>query len=618
MEDAAEIHVEYMDTKRFREEAYLRQLQEVLLYKQSRSPYDLVITADNSTFAFLLEHGQAVFGDIPVVFCGVNYLNHGDLQGIRGITGVNEEAAVRENFRLIRKVFPDRRNLFCIVDGTPTGRIVREELTAASREFAGEFDSIEIPAELSMAGLTARLKGLDNSYTVLFTFFSRDSTGMFYEYDESARMIAGAAAEAEVPVFGTWDFSLGFGVLGGYMVSGYAQGQEAARKALRILRGTPAEEIPVTWDSPKQYMFDFPVLRRFGLRPRRMPPGSLILNEPLSLWDRYRYEITGIIIAFAALVGLIILLSINIRRRHLVESDLRDLNASLNRRVEERTRDLQSALDRLKMTQKELIRQERLAAVASLTAGVAHQINTPLGVAITGSSHLEALVRRAEDHLRSGSLTREELEEGLKNLSDGLTLIFSNMNRAADLIRRFRSLAMDEKGGVIDTFKLRKYLEEVTTSRRKEFRDRGIDLTVSGDEITMQAFPFVFYQILSNLMFNSRDHGFTGREEGRISITLTKEGGQGVLEYRDNGAGIPPDIRDQIFEPFTTTGREEGKSGLGLHLVYKIVTERLGGTIECPAVESGEGACFRIRFPLDYNRIPGGEDPGEGDSEEQE
>ncbi len=285
---------------------------------------------------------------------------------------------------------------------------------------------------------------------------------------------------------------------------------------------------------------------------------------------------------------------------------LEEANRELEYRVEERTaalslanRDLADTLNNLRRAQSQLVEQEKMAALGGLVAGVAHEINTPIGIGVTAASHLEGCVRQFLVRLQEGRLTRGELQLFSETAGESADLILRNLSRADKLIKSFKQVAVDQASADRRRIDLADYVGEILTAWNPRLRQSRHSVSCdipAGIEI--ETLPGAIYQVLSNLIQNSLLHGFAERAAGgTISISARVEDGALRLEYRDDGTGMPEAVRSRVFEPFFTTRRGAGGSGLGLHIVYNLVTQALGGRIECHA-GPGEGVCFLIELPL--------------------
>lgn len=269
--------VEDMDTKRISNEQYINQLYEVYKYKYSNRKIDLVIAADDEAFHFLLQHGQVLFPNTPVVFCGVNYFEDSMLYGHDNMTGVVEAYDIRKTLELALQIHPATQNIYIINDKTITGLGIRRTLMEIIPTFKGiNFISWE---DYNMQEIQQKIKTLPENSLVLFMVFFQDVSGKYFSYDESISMVA---MNSSVPIYGMWDFYLGHGIVGGVLTSGYQQGRMAAQLSRRILDGENAANIPIVRESPNQYMFDNVQMKRFGIRSADLPENSIIINQAYS------------------------------------------------------------------------------------------------------------------------------------------------------------------------------------------------------------------------------------------------------------------------------------------------------------------------------------------------
>lgn len=293
------------------------------------------------------------------------------------------------------------------------------------------------------------------------------------------------------------------------------------------------------------------------------------------------------------------------KERRLAGEELRRLNEELEERVIQRTeqlenanQELQQTLEDLKRTQSQLVLSEKLAALGELVAGIAHEINTPVGVALSAGSTLAEKTRSLTDLFSQGEMKRSDLTQYLNDTREGTDMIHANLNRASELIRSFKMVAVDQVSGGRRVFNVKSYIDEVLLSLRPKLKRTRHRIEVSCDEhLMIDSFPGAFSQILTNFIINSLVHGFETDQEGSIRIEVSRTNGALDLHYFDNGKGLAPEIRDRIFEPFFTTARSQGSTGLGLHIVFNIVTRSLGGTIRCESTP-GEGTHFHIVMPL--------------------
>jgi predicted ATPase/signal transduction histidine kinase/tRNA A-37 threonylcarbamoyl transferase component Bud32 len=282
----------------------------------------------------------------------------------------------------------------------------------------------------------------------------------------------------------------------------------------------------------------------------------------------------------------------------LLYDDLKRHRDHLEELVNERTQELSQTLEDLKATQTQLIESEKMAALGQLVAGVAHEINTPVGIGITMASGLEEKTKSLVAAYQEGQLERSALEKYWHTAIQGSQLILSNLQQVAKLVQSFKQVAVDQISLEKYRFPVKAYLEATLLSLDPQLRQAKHTLTITGDEaITIDSYPGALSQVATNLVMNSITHAYPQGEQGHLRFDLTQDQDRIIIEYTDDGCGIPPQNLDKIFEPFFTTARSRGGSGLGLHIVYNVVTQKLKGTIHCES-ESGSGTKFILTVPL--------------------
>lgn len=295
----------------------------------------------------------------------------------------------------------------------------------------------------------------------------------------------------------------------------------------------------------------------------------------------------------------------DITQRKRDEQALVELNQRLEERVASRTRELanantqlQATLDSLQRTQNELVQQEKLASLGALVAGVAHELNTPLGNSVTVCSTLEDVVKNLSSDVERGTLKRSSLTHFTENLRNGLVLLARNLERASDLVTHFKQVAVDQTSAKRRIFDLAATIADVVETLEPQFKatPHHIQIDVPPD-VSMDSFPGPLGQIITNLVLNSLIHGFTPDMRGMVVIACEHLDHQEVaLRVSDNGCGIPAKNVPHIFDPFFTTRLGQGGSGLGLHIVFNLTVSTLGGSIHFdPTTHSG--ASFVLRMP---------------------
>ncbi|MDM8549539.1 AAA family ATPase [Desulfobacterales bacterium HSG2] len=272
------------------------------------------------------------------------------------------------------------------------------------------------------------------------------------------------------------------------------------------------------------------------------------------------------------------------------------LYANLEQKVDERTRQLEESLETLRRTQDHLVQSEKMAALGGLVAGVAHEINTPVGIGISEASFIKAKTRSFSESYRSGSLRRSDFEKYIRNATESAASILTNLGRAADLIASFKQVAADQSSDQRRRFALKPYIREILVSLSPKFKKTSHTITVNcPEDLEIDSHPGAFSQIIANFVTNSLLHGFEGIESGKIRFDVTTEGEDILFRYSDNGVGMDEESLGRVFDPFFTTKRTRGGTGLGMHIVFNLVTQTMGGEIKCSSTP-GEGTGFLIRM----------------------
>lgn len=257
----------------------------------------------------------------------------------------------------------------------------------------------------------------------------------------------------------------------------------------------------------------------------------------------------------------------------------------------------------LRKTRDRLIQAERSASLGVLVAGVAHDVSTSVGITLTAASHLAERTDGVRRAAREGRMRRSDFDDYLQVATEASDLMVANARRAAELIQGFKRVAVDQTTLDWRRFDLRLTIEEVMISLGPRLRQAGHRVALECPEhIEIDGYPGAISQILTNLVMNSIRHAYRSGETGTLLIRVIETASDHLeLYYADDGRGIPVEHRDRVFEPFFTTRRSDGGSGLGLHIVSSIVTDTLKGTISLVSPDKGAG--FRIGFRRDAGRV---------------
>lgn len=282
----------------------------------------------------------------------------------------------------------------------------------------------------------------------------------------------------------------------------------------------------------------------------------------------------------------------------LLEAELQ-FKESLEIKVEKRTHDLQQSMEKLDLTQKSMIEREKMASLGDVVAGLCHEINTPLGVCVTVASSLSNYNEDFKNILDEGALKKSDLDSYVYSIAEAENLLNTSLHSAAELMGHFKQVAVDQTSSHRRRFDLAEMLAEVLIIVKPAFKSEKYRLDLHCEKgIEMDSFPGPLNQVITNLLYNAKDHGFQNRETGNVKICaeVKKDSPDVTIKFSDDGSGIAEKNMDKVFNPFFTTKPGRGGTGLGLNITYNIVTSILGGEITVHSRE-GQGATFIITIP---------------------
>lgn len=286
------------------------------------------------------------------------------------------------------------------------------------------------------------------------------------------------------------------------------------------------------------------------------------------------------------------------RMSHQIKENLDQINQLHNQEklvletaVAERTAELE-------LTMQELISREKLASLGSLVSGISHEINTPLGVSVTAASFMDEANERMKHLMRDNAITKNDFVRYVETMEESVTILNTNLVRAAELIKSFKEIAVNQSTEELISFNVREYIQTIITSLKHEYKHTEHKFDIQCDSgLIVTSYPGAWSQILTNFIINSLRHGFSKRDQGTMRIEVFLEGQDIVMVYSDNGRGIDAAHQKHVFDPFYTTSRGDGGSGLGLSIVYNLVTGLLKGKISLES-EVEKGVKFVITMPL--------------------
>jgi signal transduction histidine kinase len=273
--------------------------------------------------------------------------------------------------------------------------------------------------------------------------------------------------------------------------------------------------------------------------------------------------------------------------RQFIEDELRKRNS-----------ELAASMETIQMAKDQLVESERMASLGGLVAGIAHDVNTPLGVSVTATSFLQDRVSKLQAAYDDKKLTSNTMTSFLSEAQQTINLLTNNLNRASDLISSFKQVAVDQTSEAVREINVSDYLTEVVQSLAPNFKktQHTIDIQCPKD-LSIKCAPGVLAQILTNMIMNSLIHGFENKTKGAIKVVISKSDDELLIDYSDDGKGLDKDTLERHFDAFFTTRRGKGGSGLGTHIMYNLVTQTLGGAIEAFS-EPEKGLEYKITIPV--------------------
>ncbi|ACB75130.1 ATP-binding protein [Opitutus terrae] len=561
--------IEYLDFKRFTDPARERWLIEDVADKCRVRPPRLIITFDNAAFDFALKYRARLGPDIPIVFGGMNRFTPPMIAGHRGITGVSEQSDYSGTFALIAHLRPRARRVLVISNQTESGRESRAAFAELRPRYADRY-TFEFFDHWTNAELIDRVANLSDDWVGLILDATRDETG--HDNYFAPGFSQALSTQARVPVFltsrppGGNDWSVyPWDGIGGGMVVADLHGAAVGELAARVLAGESPAGLPVVRYSPQRLEVDYRQMQRFRLSVDQLPPGTQVLNAPVTFYQVNRSRIILTAGVILLLCGIIAALSLNILWRRRAERALR--------RAEEQLRSAQ-----------------KLEAIGLLAGGVAHDFNNILQVIRGHAGFLE-----------------ESLAGAAAPLEDVRTIL-SASERGAQLTRQL--LAFSRKQPLLpEAVEANALVTDLVKMLRRVLGEHiEVQLALLPEPCTFVADKAQLEQVLLNLCVNARDAMPSG---GRLRIELKqttlaaadtaslpelKPGPHLVLTVSDTGCGMRRELVEHLFEPFFTTKAPGHGTGLGLSVVYGVVRQH-GGAIRVYS-EVGQGSVFRILLPL--------------------
>ena len=322
-------------------------------------------------------------------------------------------------------------------------------------------------------------------------------------------------------------------------------------------------------------------------------------NLVLESKDNKRYQVSSSIapiIEEGNTIGIILIFR-DVTTEYQAQEELRRYRKDLESLVSERTKELEDSILELTNAQDKLVESEKMASLGSLVAGISHELNTPIGLSYTGITHIQSLTKEIEERIKTQSLKQSSLTNYLEDVSLMSKSMRLSLLKATELIRSFKQIAIDQHAENLREFNLFAYIDDVILSLRSTIKHANIQIDNRiPPDINLYSYPGTFSQIITNFINNAAMHAFDMQEQKMISISATQDKEILTFIYEDNGNGMSEDVLRHIFDPFFTTKLGQGGNGLGMHIVYNLVTQKLHGEIECQSTLN-KGTRFTISMP---------------------
>ena len=320
-----DLQVEYLDAKKFTRKQMVPRLVDLFHAKFWNTKFDAVIVSDNDAYDFITQYGEELFPGVPVIFCGLNDVSADSISRDR-MTGILETIDARSTVELALKLHPKTRRMVIIGDTSVTGVAIANQVLEIQNAFKGRLE-FSYWRGLDLRDIVSRVKQLPPDTILYFIPFYQDIGGKFYSAEE---LLHEVYSKTDYPLYIGWEFLLGYGAVGGKVLSGEAQGRSAARMALQVMRGTPVSDIPVVSDAGAYFAFDYNVLKKLGIPEESLPEGSRIINQPAAFYEVSKEVFWTIMISLVLLLMTMFMLVMNISERKNVENKIKEQLSFLN------------------------------------------------------------------------------------------------------------------------------------------------------------------------------------------------------------------------------------------------------------------------------------------------
>jgi len=562
-----EIYTEYLDSKRFfNNPEYSKLITELYNTKYQNIHFDVILLSDDFALSFLLQYRDSLFGQVPVIFCGINNIHNYP----NTYTGILEDIDYVANFNLISTLHPDYSKIYFIVDNTETGNIIYNRAYCMYLPLENDY-RYEFVTHYSFNELIDKIKNLDNKAVLFLTAFTKDRNNIYCSYDE---IIHNIRKSTDLPVYGAWNFYLDKGIVGGKLINAYEQGYRSALMANKVLNGEDIKKMGIE-KSVSQYIFDYNELKSKGIKKKLLPKGSIIINQPMSFLfeNKQQFAFFAIIMVLLLTVILILWGYIIFRRKKIREE------ISYRKKLELNNEELLLIKDKM---------EEANRLKSAFLANMSHEIRTPMN-GIIGFSKLLA------DSPNIDAGTRQNY---LNLINKSGYILLDLINDIIDLSK----LESNQLKVCYNNCKIIEVLEELFeffNSEKNVVKKPHIKITLSEKEKIKDVSIFTDCNRIRQVLYNLLNNALKFTEEGEIKFGCYPKDKDLMFYVQDTGIGLSEHEKEIIFERFRQvddkTTRRYGGSGLGL-TITKGILERLKGKIWVES-ELGKGSTFYFSIP---------------------
>jgi len=562
-----EIFIEYLDSKRFFNATdYIQTIKKFYQEKYKNTKLDVILLSDDFALRFLLQHRDSIFGEVPVIFCGINNIHtYPDTY-----TGILEDIDYIANFKLIQKLHPDYSKIYFIVDNTETGNVIYNRAYRMYLPIESDY-RYEFVTQYSFNELYEKIRNLDNKAVIFITAFTKDRNNIYCSYD---KIIENIRKNTDLPIYGAWNFYLGKGIVGGKLIDAYEQGYRTAVIATRVLSGENIKTLGIE-KSVSQYFFDFKELKGKGIKKKNLPEDSIVINDPKSLLKENKQQFIFFGIILILLLAIIVVLwgFLLFRRKKMKEE------VNYSKKLELKNEELLVIKDKM---------EEANRLKSAFLANMSHEIRTPMN-GIIGFSKLLA---------DSPNIDAETRQNYLNLINKSGYILLDLINDVIDLSK----LESNQLKVCYNNCKIIDVLEELFdffNSEKKSLKKAHIKIILGQKEKIKDVSLFTDCNRVRQVLYNLLNNAFKFTENGEIKFGCYPEDKDLVFYVSDTGIGLSEHEKEIIFERFRQvddkTTRRYGGSGLGLS-ISKGIVERLKGKMWVES-QLSKGSTFYFSIP---------------------